>query len=160
MMANLQTRKHRLLGVDETKNLEQAVNNIVYNTPTTNGGPHRHILQALVTDEPGVLRFSFQYPTNNTPTANSKLNTTTTFSTTDSKVSGVLAARGFNIDSLVVSSTEVKSLSRMTIVLRGADANVEQVPFPHFPFPSSSQMGKKKLRLDFPMSFFFFSFLS
>ena len=129
MMANLQTRKHRLLGVDETKNLEQAVNNIVYNTPTTNGGPHRHILQALVTDEPGVLRFSFPTSQNNVPqqTPNCKLNNNTPFSA-NSKVSGVLAARGFNIDSLVVSSTEVKSLSRMTIVLRGADTNVEQVP--------------------------------
>ena len=61
MMANLQSRKHRLLGVDETKNLEQAVNDIVYNTPTSNGNGQRHILQALVTDEPGVLR-SVSFP--------------------------------------------------------------------------------------------------
>jgi len=41
-------------------------------------------------------------------------------------VSGILAARGFNIDSLVVCSTEVPDLSRMTIVLQGHDGVVEQ----------------------------------
>ena len=43
-----------------------------------------------------------------------------------SRVSGVLAARGFNIDSLVVCNTEVADLSRMTIVLQGQDGVVEQ----------------------------------
>lgn len=43
-----------------------------------------------------------------------------------SRVSGILAARGFNIDSLVVCSTEVDDLSRMTIVLTGQDGVVEQ----------------------------------
>ena len=43
-----------------------------------------------------------------------------------SRVSGILAARGFNIDSLVVCSTEVEDLSRMTIVLQGQDGVVEQ----------------------------------
>jgi acetolactate synthase-1/3 small subunit len=43
-----------------------------------------------------------------------------------SRVSGILAARGFNIDSLVVCSTEVADLSRMTIVLQGQDGVVEQ----------------------------------
>jgi acetolactate synthase-1/3 small subunit len=37
-----------------------------------------------------------------------------------------LAARGFNIDSLVVCNTEVEDLSRMTIVLSGQDGVVEQ----------------------------------
>jgi len=41
-------------------------------------------------------------------------------------VSGILAARGFNIDSLVVCHTEVEDLSRMTIVLSGQDGVVEQ----------------------------------
>lgn len=41
-------------------------------------------------------------------------------------MSGILAARGFNIDSLVVCSTEVEDLSRMTIVLSGQDGVVEQ----------------------------------
>ena len=43
-----------------------------------------------------------------------------------SRVSGILAARGFNIDSLVVCKTEVDDLSRMTIVLQGQDGVVEQ----------------------------------
>jgi len=43
-----------------------------------------------------------------------------------SRVSGILAARGFNIDSLVVCNTEVDDLSRMTIVLSGQDGVVEQ----------------------------------
>lgn len=60
--------------------------------------PKRHILNCLVQNEPGVL----------------------------SRVSGILAARGFNIDSLVVCSTEVDDLSRMTIVLTGQDGVVEQ----------------------------------
>jgi len=58
----------------------------------------KHILNCLVQNEPGVL----------------------------SRVSGILAARGFNIDSLVVCSTEVEDLSRMTIVLQGQDGVVEQ----------------------------------
>ena len=43
-----------------------------------------------------------------------------------SRVSGILAGRGFNIDSLVVAKTEVADLSRMTIVLRGESEVVEQ----------------------------------
>jgi acetolactate synthase-1/3 small subunit len=43
-----------------------------------------------------------------------------------SRISGILAARGFNIDSLVVCHTEVEDLSRMTIVLSGQDGVVEQ----------------------------------
>ena len=56
------------------------------------------MLNCLVQNEPGVL----------------------------SRVSGILAARGFNIDSLVVCNTEVGDLSRMNIVLRGQDGVVEQ----------------------------------
>lgn len=59
---------------------------------------HRHVLNCLVQNEPGVL----------------------------SRVSGILAARGFNIDSLVVCSTEIRDLSRMCIVLSGQDGVVEQ----------------------------------
>jgi acetolactate synthase small subunit len=43
-----------------------------------------------------------------------------------SRVSGILAARGFNIDSLVVCRTEIRDLSRMCIVLSGQDGVVEQ----------------------------------
>jgi len=58
----------------------------------------RHILNTLVQNEPGVL----------------------------SRIAGTLAARGFNIDSLVVCQTEIRDLSRMCIVLRGQDGVVEQ----------------------------------
>ncbi|CAG8445455.1 7546_t:CDS:2 [Diversispora eburnea] len=79
--------------------VEEAVTNILYNTPSPSPvPPKRHILNCLVQNEPGVL----------------------------SRVSGILAARGFNIDSLVVASTEVNDLSRMTIVLRGHDDVIEQ----------------------------------
>ncbi|KAK7752327.1 acetolactate synthase, regulatory subunit [Diatrype stigma] len=78
---------------------QAAVSNILYETPTpSTTPPKRHILNCLVQNEPGVL----------------------------SRVSGILAARGFNIDSLVVCSTEVEDLSRMTIVLTGQDGVVEQ----------------------------------
>lgn len=78
---------------------QAAVSNILYETPTPSmTPPKRHILNCLVQNEPGVL----------------------------SRVSGILAARGFNIDSLVVCNTEVEDLSRMTIVLTGQDGVVEQ----------------------------------
>ncbi|KAL8824448.1 MAG: hypothetical protein Q9170_008150 [Blastenia crenularia] len=76
-----------------------AVSSILYETPLPSTlPPKRHILNCLVQNEPGVL----------------------------SRVSGILAARGFNIDSLVVCNTEVEDLSRMTIVLSGHDGVVEQ----------------------------------
>lgn len=59
----------------------------------------RHVIAALVTNEPGVL----------------------------AQVSGMFAARGFNIDSLVVGRTENPQLSRMTIVVSGSPAVLEQV---------------------------------
>ncbi|CAI4211598.1 unnamed protein product [Parascedosporium putredinis] len=67
-------------------------------TPNWTAQAARHILNCLVANEPGVL----------------------------SRVSGILAARGFNIDSLVVCSTEVEDLSRMTIVLQGHEGVIEQ----------------------------------
>ena len=59
----------------------------------------KHILSALVENKPGVL----------------------------AHVAGMFAARGFNIDSLVVGRTEDPKLSRMTIVVIGDDKVVEQV---------------------------------
>lgn len=76
---------------------EVAVSNLLYNVSQKGARESKHIICALVTNEPGVL----------------------------SRVSGVLAGRGFNIDSLVVSATDVRQLSRMTIVLKGG-ADVEQ----------------------------------
>jgi acetolactate synthase I/III small subunit len=43
-----------------------------------------------------------------------------------SKISGLLSARGFNIDSLTVSETDVKELSRMTISVNGQPAQIVQ----------------------------------
>ncbi|KAI5965751.1 ILV6 [Candida pseudojiufengensis] len=78
---------------------DTAVSSILYETPVASKLPAKqHVLNCLVQNEPGVL----------------------------SSVSGTLAARGFNIDSLVVCNTEVKDLSRMTIVLKGLDGVVEQ----------------------------------
>jgi len=59
----------------------------------------RHVIAALVTNEPGVL----------------------------AQVAGMFAARGFNIDSLVVGRTENPELSRMTIVVSGDNMVLEQV---------------------------------
>jgi acetolactate synthase-1/3 small subunit len=82
-----------------TMDASEAVSNILYNTPPPSKQPFkRHILNTLVQNEPGVL----------------------------SRISGTLAARGFNIDSLVVCATEIRDLSRMCIVLRGQDGVVEQ----------------------------------
>ncbi len=61
--------------------------------------PTRHVIAALVTNEPGVL----------------------------AQVAGMFAARGFNIDSLVVGRTDNPELSRMTIVVSGDRAVLEQV---------------------------------
>jgi acetolactate synthase-1/3 small subunit len=78
---------------------EETVTNILYNTPPPSLQPFKkHILNCLVQNEPGVL----------------------------SRVSGILASRGFNIDSLVVCGTEVRDLSRMCIVLSGQEGVVEQ----------------------------------
>ena len=43
------------------------------------------------------------------------------------QVSGLFAARGYNIDSLAVGRTEDPSISRMTIVVIGDDGVLEQV---------------------------------
>jgi acetolactate synthase I/III small subunit len=59
----------------------------------------RHMLSALVQNQPGVL----------------------------AHISGMLASRGFNIDSLAVGETEDTNLSRMTFVVHGDDAELEQV---------------------------------
>src|SRR5258706_6033803 len=59
----------------------------------------RHVISALVINEPGVL----------------------------ANVAGMFVASGFNIDSLVVGRTENPDLSRMTIVVNADDNTVEQV---------------------------------
>ena len=59
----------------------------------------RHVLSAVVQNVPGVL----------------------------AHISGMLASRGFNIDSLAVGETEEPELSRMTFVVRGDDRVLEQI---------------------------------
>ncbi len=59
----------------------------------------RHVISALVMNEPGVL----------------------------AGVANMFSARGFNIDSLVVGRTEDPKLSRMTIVVIADDNTIEQV---------------------------------
>lgn len=59
----------------------------------------RHVLSALVQNRPGVL----------------------------SHISGMLASRGYNIDSLAVGETEDPRLSRMTFVVVGDDSILEQI---------------------------------
>jgi len=59
----------------------------------------RHVLSALVMNQPGVL----------------------------AHVSGMLASRAFNIDSLAVGETENPKYSRMTFVITGDDKVLDQV---------------------------------
>src|SRR6516164_940021 len=59
----------------------------------------RHVISAVVQNVPGVL----------------------------AHISGMLASRGYNIDSLAVGETEDPQLSRMTFVVVGDDRVLEQV---------------------------------
>ena len=59
----------------------------------------RHVISAIVENKSGVL----------------------------AHISGLFSSRGFNIDSLTVGRTETPALSRMTIVVNGDDAILEQV---------------------------------
>ncbi|MCX5770969.1 MAG: acetolactate synthase small subunit [Candidatus Hydrogenedentes bacterium] len=43
------------------------------------------------------------------------------------RVSGLFSARGYNIDSLCVGETEIPSISRMTVVVRGDDSVIQQI---------------------------------
>ena len=59
----------------------------------------RHIISLLVENESGAL----------------------------SRISGLFSARGYNIESLTVATTEDPTLSRMTIVTAGSDRVIEQI---------------------------------
>lgn len=59
----------------------------------------RHIISLLVENESGAL----------------------------SRIAGLFSARGYNIESLTVASTEDPTLSRMTIVTIGSDRIIEQI---------------------------------
>ena len=45
-----------------------------------------------------------------------------------SRVSGLFSSRGFNIESLNVAETSDPEVSRMTVVTRGDNAKIEQIP--------------------------------
>ncbi|MDW5418297.1 MULTISPECIES: acetolactate synthase small subunit [Iodobacter] len=59
----------------------------------------RHILSVLIENEAGAL----------------------------SRVTGLFSARGYNIDSLTVQTTEDTTMSRMTIVTHGSEDVIEQI---------------------------------
>ncbi|MBP6621000.1 MAG: acetolactate synthase small subunit, partial [Alcaligenes sp.] len=59
----------------------------------------KHVISILLENEPGAL----------------------------SRVVGLFSARGYNIETLTVAPTEDDTLSRMTIVTRGADDVIEQI---------------------------------
>nr|YP_010937645.1 aceohydroxyacid synthase small subunit [Palisada intermedia]WKW95699.1 aceohydroxyacid synthase small subunit [Palisada intermedia] len=59
----------------------------------------KHTLSVLVEDESGVL----------------------------SRISGLFARRGFNIDSLAVGSTETSGISRIVMTIRGDNRTIEQL---------------------------------
>lgn len=63
------------------------------------GKPARHVLSALVENEPGVL----------------------------SRVTGLISRRGFNIESLSVGPTDDPAISRMTIIVHADDVSYEQI---------------------------------
>lgn len=67
--------------------------------PRKTSGRMRHVLSALVQNQPGVL----------------------------AHVSGMFASRGFNIDSLAVGETEDPHLSRITFVVMGDDRVLDQI---------------------------------
>ncbi|MBS9533952.1 acetolactate synthase small subunit [Mycobacterium sp. M1] len=64
-----------------------------------NSAPTTHTLSVLVEDTPGVL----------------------------ARVASLFSRRGFNIESLAVGATEVKNMSRMTIVVSVEDTPLEQI---------------------------------
>ncbi|KAH9013131.1 acetolactate synthase [Lactarius pseudohatsudake] len=87
------------MDLPRSRSPEEAVTNILYNTPPPSLQPSKkYVLNCLAQNEPGVL----------------------------SRVSGIFAGRGFNIDSLVVCRTEIRDLSRMCIAISGQDGVVEQ----------------------------------
>ena len=65
----------------------------------TRNNIHLHPLAAIVSNESGVL----------------------------SSIAGLFTNRGFNIASLAVGETETEGYSRMTIIVRGDDRDLEQV---------------------------------
>eukprot|EP00948_MAST-09A_sp_MAST-9A-sp1_P000986 g986.t1 len=97
-------KKYQLSRLKTDSQKGALVNNLLYNVPMTiddktqSSHLQRQVLSILVDNEPGVL----------------------------SKITGLLSSRGFNIDSLTVTSTTVPQLSRMTVTLKGAEHQLQQ----------------------------------
>ncbi|PVV02001.1 hypothetical protein BB560_003559 [Smittium megazygosporum] len=86
-------------GVIDQATAKQFVSELMELTPLApRKTKDQYIIDCLAQDEPGVL----------------------------SSVTGIMAARGFSIDTLVASKTEVPGLSRMTIGLKGSKTQMEQ----------------------------------
>ena len=79
--------------------MSQAASTTPEGASAQGAGRIRHVLSALVQNQPGVL----------------------------AHISGMLASRGYNIDSLAVGETEDPHLSRMTFVVMGDNRVLEQV---------------------------------
>ncbi|OMH85212.1 putative acetolactate synthase small subunit [Zancudomyces culisetae] len=78
---------------------EETVSNLVQNASiNTKPAVSKYVLNCFMQDEPGIL----------------------------ARCAGIMAARGYNIDSLVVAKTEVLGLSRMTITIKGAESQMIQ----------------------------------
>jgi len=85
--------------VQARKRLTECGEDVITNRPILEKYKMKHIITALVQNVPGVL----------------------------SHVSGMLAASGYNIDSLAVGETDNPSFSRMTFVVVGDNHVLEQV---------------------------------
>ena len=73
--------------------------------------PMKHTLSVLVEDEAGVL----------------------------TRIAGLFARRGFNIESLAVGPAEQMGISRITMVVPGDDRSIEQLTKQLYKFDSCSQ---------------------
>ncbi len=60
---------------------------------------HKHIISMLVEDEPGVM----------------------------TRISGLFARRGFNINTITVGKTQVPNVSKIVITVKGDDRTIEQI---------------------------------
>ncbi|KAJ1909016.1 acetolactate synthase, regulatory subunit, partial [Tieghemiomyces parasiticus] len=103
--SNAYSRVPRPFARPPQHSVEEAVKHIILSNPETAASlddqeeqTRPYILNVLVQNEPGAL----------------------------TRISGIMSARNYNIDTLVVSKTEVPSLSRMTITIRASPFLMQQ----------------------------------
>ena len=77
----------------------------------------KHTLSVLVEDESGAL----------------------------SRISGLFARRGFNIDSLAVGPAESKGISRLTMVVEGDDETLQQMTCLLYTSPSPRDRTRSRM---------------